>query len=140
MSNEGSKQVRYYKRRMNTTVTAVQIDLDTEGLTYTKWGGQQRCHRGDWLINSDTDCYTVSDKSFQRTYRQQSPGRYIKHSLVRATKALDSGKLTTQEGETAYSVGDYLINNSDDVSDSYAISEHTFHDLYELVDDHDITS
>lgn len=138
MSNDVSEQARYYKRRKKTTVTAVQIDLDTEGFSYLKWGGQQRCRRGDWLISSDTDCYTVSNTSFQRTYCVQSPGRYIKHSLVRATKTVSSGKISTQEGVTAYSAGDYLVDNSEDGSDCYAISEHTFHELYELVEYHEI--
>lgn len=140
MSNEGSEQARYYRKRKNTTVTAVQLDLDTEGFTYTKWGGEQRCRRGDWLLNSDTDCYTVSDSSFQKTYREESPGRYVKHTLVRATMAVKSGKISTQEGETAYSAGDYLIDNNGDGSDCYAISEQTFHELYELAHDHNTGS
>ena len=137
MSKEDKSQARYYRKKKNTTVSAVQINLDTEGFTYEKWGGQQRCHRGDWLVDTNDDCYTVSDSSFKRTYRQESPGRYVKHTLIRATKACVSGKLRTQEGETAYSAGDYLIDNNDDGSDAYAVSEQKFHELYELVEDHD---
>ena len=140
MSNDGREQANYYRKRKNTAVTAVQIELDTEGFSYIKWGGQQQCRRGDWLINSDNGCYTVSDSSFKRTYREESPGRYVKHTLVRATKASVSGKISTQEGETAYSAGDYLIDNSDDGSDRYAIREQTFHELYEIVPDHNAES
>ncbi|MFK7860380.1 MAG: hypothetical protein AB8B64_16295 [Granulosicoccus sp.] len=130
-----SEQARYYRRKENTTVTAAQLDLDTLGFTYTKWGGEQRCRRGDWLINSEEDCYTVANLTFARTYREVSPGRYSKHTRVRATQAKSSGKITTHEGETAYSAGDYLIENDDDGADRYAISKQRFHELYELVDE-----
>lgn len=32
--------LRRYRRRAEATVVAVKIDLDTEGFTYRKWGGE----------------------------------------------------------------------------------------------------
>ena len=138
--NEENKQARYYRKKINTSVAAVQINLEMEGFTYRKWGAMQRCQRGDWLINSGNDCYTVSERSFKSTYREESPGRYVKHTLVRATIATSSGKISTQEGETSYSAGDYLIVNNDDESDCYAICANTFLDLYKLVCDNNTES
>src|SRR5215831_2695516 len=42
---------RRYKKKPTAFVTAVQLDLDTEGFTYNKWGGKQVCKRGDWLVD-----------------------------------------------------------------------------------------
>jgi hypothetical protein len=41
-------------------VIAVKIDLDTDGLTYQKWGGTQRAKRGDWLVNNEGGVYNES--------------------------------------------------------------------------------
>ncbi|MFK8083613.1 MAG: hypothetical protein AB8B97_25300 [Granulosicoccus sp.] len=127
-------QAHYYKRKDNTAVTAVQLNLDTEGFTFVKWGGEQRCRPGDWLINRAGNCYSIADGSFRRTYREVSTGRYVKHTLVRARIANSAGTIATQEGGTAYEAGDYLIENADDGSDNYAIGKDRFHELYELVD------
>ena len=124
-----------YKRKKNRIVTAVQIDLDTDGFSYLKWGGEQRCHARDWLVSSDHDCYTIANDSFLKTYRQVSPGRYEKHTLVQARQADSAGSISTREGQTAYATGDYLIENGADETDTYAISELRFHELYEPVDD-----
>jgi hypothetical protein len=39
-----------YVRRASQFVIAVQVDLETDGFTYEKWGGAQTCKRGDWLV------------------------------------------------------------------------------------------
>lgn len=116
-------------------MTAVQLNLDTEGFTYRKWGGEQRCRPQDWLVHSDSDCYTVNKESFARTYRELSPGRYIKHASVWAEQADESGSIPTKEGSTDYEAGDYLIDNGEDDSDCYAIDKERFEHLYTLIDD-----
>ena len=64
---------RKYKKKPTSFITAVQLDLDTQGFAYNKWGGQQLCKRGDWLVDNDGDKYTVSEEAFARTYEFVSP-------------------------------------------------------------------
>jgi hypothetical protein len=95
-----------YKKKAASFVTAVQLDLDTNGFEYKKWGGQQVCKRGDWLVDNDGDKYTVSQDSFAKTYRFVSPGVYVKSSPVWVEIAEKAGKVKTEEGETVYAAGD----------------------------------
>ena len=46
---------RKYKKKPTSFITAVQLDLDTEGFTYNKWGGKQVCKKDDWLVNNNGD-------------------------------------------------------------------------------------
>src|SRR5262249_14373697 len=48
-----------YLRKPSVVVAAVRLDLDTNGFTYRKWGAEQCCKRGDWLVDNDGDVYTV---------------------------------------------------------------------------------
>ncbi len=127
------RQFYQYQKKPQHLITAVQLDLDTDGFTFIKWGDEQRCRAGDWLVNSDDDCYTVADESFRKTYRQVSPGRYYKHAIIWARQATSSGCIDTSEGQTHYKAGDYIVANADDGSDNYAIDHDTFHTLYERV-------
>lgn len=132
MNTSNGKQ---YQAKATNLISAVQLDLDTQGFTYQQWGDQQTCQAGDWLVRSDCgDCYTIKNASFLRTYQEVSPGRYRKHTTIQATQATTAGTIKTQEGSTAYQAGDYLIKNSEDDTDSYAISQTRFYELYELVD------
>ena len=119
-----------YRKIATSFVTAVQLDLDTEGFTYTKWGGQQVCKPGDWLLDNNGDKYTVSQESFARTYENVSPGVYFKSAPVWAEVAEASGKIKTKEGETAYRAGDYLVYNNEDGKDGYAMTAETFNSMY----------
>jgi hypothetical protein len=120
-----------YRRRKQTSVTAVRLDLDTEGFVYRKWGGTQRCKRGDWLVNNQGDVYTVDGETFARTYRMVSPGVYEKDAPVWAERVENAGTIQTQEGSTAYQAGDYLVFNHPAGKDGYAMSRETFDSLYE---------
>lgn len=71
-----------YKKKPTSFITAVQLDLDTDGFTYNKWGGAQVCKRGDWLVDNAGDKYTVSADSFAKTYDYLSPGVYTKSAPV----------------------------------------------------------
>ena len=41
---------REYRKKTASTVVAVQLDLETDGFTYDKWGGTQTCKQGDWVV------------------------------------------------------------------------------------------
>ncbi len=120
-----------YRRKEKAYITAVRMDLDTEGFTYQKWGGTQRCKRGDWLVNNNGDTYTVDAETFGRTYREVTPGVYEKHSKVWARQADASGTINTKEGSTGYEAGDYLVFNDAAGKDGYAMKAETFQRLYE---------
>ena len=119
------------KYRRRGCVTAVRLDLDTEGFTYQKWGGVQFCKKGDWIVNYKSDAYTVDAESFERTYRMLSPGVYEKTVSVWAERANEAGVIQTKEGSTAYVQGDYLVFNEPGRKDGYAMSADRFHELYE---------
>jgi hypothetical protein len=124
-----------YIRRPSRPVTAVRLALDTDGLVYRKWGGEQRAKAGDWLVDNDGDVYTVDADAFARTYRQTGPGTYAKTTPIWAQRAERGGSVKTQEGSTQYEAGDYLVSNDEDGSDAYAISAAKFDELY--VADHE---
>ena len=50
---------RRYRRRPDSFVVAIQLDLDTSGFTFYKWGSEQRCKRGDWIVDNGKDVHTV---------------------------------------------------------------------------------
>jgi len=125
--------MKQYQRRERTFVTAVRLDLDTEGFTYQKWGGMQRCKRGDWILNNQGDVYTVDAESFARTYSMISPGVYAKTAAVWAEKTDAAGSIPTKEGATQYQAGDYLLYNEREKKDGYAVKAETFDALYEAI-------
>jgi hypothetical protein len=121
----------YRRRKERTRVTAVCLDLDTEGFTYRKWGGTQRCKKGDSIVNSNSDAYTIDAETFQRTYRMVCPGLYEKIGSVWAEMASEGDAIQTKEGSTAYRKGDFLVFNDPAGKDGYAMSPARFHELYE---------
>jgi hypothetical protein len=118
-------------KRATEFVVAVQLDLQTPGFTYEKWGDTQTCKRGDWIVNNDGDVYTVDRETFARTYETTGPGTYAKRAPVWAEAASAAGSLRTKEGSTRYEVGDYLVSNQPDGGDAYAIAKDTFERMYE---------
>src|SRR6516164_9600192 len=129
-----SSAVQQYRRRERTLVIAVRLDLNTDGFTYLKWGGTQRCKRGDWIVNNQGDVYTIDTETFERTYQMVSPGMYEKVAPVWAEVAAEAGTIPTKEGSTAYLAGDYLVFNAPDRKDGYAMEAETFCRLYESND------
>ena len=124
---------RRYVRRPDRPVAAVRLALDTDGLVYRKWGGDQRAQPGDWLVDNDGDVYTVDAEVFARTYRavaDKGPGAYIKTTAIWAERAEKAGDIPTKEGATHYEAGDYLVWNSEDDADRYAISAEKFEEMY----------
>jgi hypothetical protein len=120
-----------YVRKTTAYVVAVQVDLDTNGFTYRKWGGIQTCKRGDWLVNEEPDTYTVDRESFARTYSRTGQGTYVKTTPVWAEVAEGASEIGTKEGVTRYETGDYLVYNEPDGSDGYAIRRCEFERIYE---------
>ena len=81
-------------------VTAVRLAFDTDGFTYRRYGGDQRCKRGDWIVHDGGEPHTVDHESFVRTYEEVSPGRYLKTAPVWAEVATQDGEVGTLEGVT----------------------------------------
>ena len=126
---------RRYRKRPDAAVTAVRLALETDGFTYRKWGGEQRCKGGDWLVDDGGEVHTVDADSFARTYRQVSPGRYVKHVPVWAERTERAGSVATKEGVTRYEAGDYLVSNDPEGRDAYAVSRDRFESIYTAFDD-----
>ncbi|RDH86890.1 MAG: hypothetical protein DIZ77_04410 [endosymbiont of Seepiophila jonesi] len=121
-----------YRKHSDQAVTAVQLDLDTIGFVYQKWGAEQRCKQGDWLVDNNGDTYTIDTAVFARTYRKVAPGRFVKTTPVWARQADHDGSIKTIEGESHYSTGDYLVFNNEDGTDGYCMSADSFHAMYEM--------
>lgn len=120
-----------YRKKADQYVVAVQLQLDTGGFIYHKWGGEQLCKQGDWLVDNDGDIYTVDQAVFARTYRQIDSGRYIKTTPVWAEVATEDGAVATIEGQSQYKAGDYLVSNNEDGTDAYRVSAAKFEAMYE---------
>jgi len=123
-------QRRKFRKKASQPVIAVQLDLDTPGLTYRKWGGKQRAKSGDWLVNNQGDTYTVDGEVFARTYRAKRPGLYIKTTTVWAEVATQPGKIKTKEGSSSYKRGDYIVYNQSDGGDGYCMTAKKFKEMY----------
>jgi hypothetical protein len=120
-----------YRKRKDQFVVAVQLDLDTEGFTYQKWGAEQRCKKGDWIVDNNGDIYSVDREVFEKTYRMVKPGAYVKITPIWAEVASKAGKVKTKEGESHYKKGDYIVSNNEDGTDAYYISAKKFESMYE---------
>ena len=123
-----------YVKRASQSVIAVQVDLQTAGFTYEKWGATQTCKPGDWLVNNGGDVYSIDRETFARTYRQTGPGTFVKVTPVWAEVATEPGVVRTKEGSTHYERGDYLVYNQPDGGDAYAVSRAAFERMYERSD------
>src|SRR5215204_4875421 len=97
-----------YVRRPDRPVAAVRLALETDGLVYRKWGGEQRAKPGDWIVDNEGDMYTVDADVFARTYKQTGTGTYVKTTPVWAEQAQHAGDVKTKEGVTHYEAGDYV--------------------------------
>jgi hypothetical protein len=122
---------RRYRSKPNRFVVAVRLALETSGFTYRKWGGEQRCKPGDWIVDNDGEVYTVDAEVFARTYRELRPGHYLKTTPIWAERAARAGDVPTKEGVSRYEAGDYIVANNEDGSDAYCMSAARFNSLYE---------
>jgi predicted acylesterase/phospholipase RssA len=132
-------KLRVYRRRDQTAVTAIQLDLESAPdakvgsklFTYHKWDARQICKRGDWLVRNGDDVYTVDRDTFAKTYTEVGPGQFRKTALVWAERAEEGGEIVTKEGSTRYRAGDYLVYNQPERKDGYAVTAKKFAQLYE---------
>ena len=122
---------RCYRRKPDKPVAAVQLALETAGFSYQKWGAEQRCKPGDWLVDNDGDIYSVDRETFERTYERSGLGVYVKISRVWAEVATEAGSVPTQEGRSHYEVGDYIVWNDEAGQNRYCMSAEKFDSLYE---------
>ena len=122
-----------YKKRPDQFIIAVQLDIETDGLTYKKWGALQKAKPGDWLVNNDGEIYTIDQDVFKRTYKKIDDGKYIKLTPIWAEKAKEAGSIKTKEGRSHYKAGDYLVFNNADGNDVYCVSSDKFRAMYERV-------
>lgn len=124
-----------YRKRAGQAVTAVQLNLQTSGFTYDKWGGVQTCKPGDWIVDNEGEIYSVDSASFAQTYQEVGPGRFVKIGTVWAEVAASAGEIRTKEGLTRYNPGDFLVFNNPDGSDGYSMTAERFHALYEEINE-----
>ncbi|MEM8951604.1 MAG: hypothetical protein AAGA21_02315 [Pseudomonadota bacterium] len=123
-----------YRKRVTSVITAVRLDLKTDGFAYEKWGATQRCKAGDWLVDNGGDVYTIDADVFARTYKPATtPGCYVKTTVVFARKAEKAGVIQSKEGATHYETGDYIVYNEADEKDGYAVETKRFEEMYEPV-------
>jgi hypothetical protein len=121
-----------YRKKADSFIIAVQLNLETEGFTYHKWGALQQCKKDDWLVNNAGKTYTIDAETFAKTYRMTTPGIYTKSTPVWVGKAAHDGSVFTKKGESHYRAGDYILSNDEDGSDNYCMSPETFESMYEL--------
>lgn len=121
-----------YRKKADQYVVAVELKLETEGFIYRKWGAEQRCKRGDWLVDNGGDIYTVDREVFAATYRQVAPGHFIKITPIWAEVAAEPGVVKTKEGASHYDAGDYLVSNNEDGTDAYCMGATKFESMYTL--------
>ena len=125
---------RTYRKKTGSVITAVKLDLVTDGFKYQKWGSEQHCKPGDWLANNQGDTYTIDASTFTDTYERVSPGVYRKTSVIWAEQAQAAGVVTTKEGVSAYVAGDYIVSNNEDGTDGYTVPQSSFLKMYEPTD------
>ena len=120
-----------YRKKTGQAVVAIQLNLDSEGLIYKKWGGEQKGKRGDWLVDNQGDVYTVDAEVFAGTYRKVGSGQYVKTTPLWAKAATTAGTIKTKEGSSNYNPGDYLVYNDPSGTDGYCMSAEKFKAMYE---------
>jgi hypothetical protein len=121
---------RKFIKRPGTAVRAIQLDMETSGFQYFKWGSEQTCKRGDWIVNNNGDVYTVDQETFEKTYQAEGLGLYRKTAAIWAEVATQDGSIPTKEGLTRYKAGDYVVFNNENGTDGYAVSRCTFEEMY----------
>lgn len=123
-----------YIKKADRTIVAVQLNLESSGFKYQKWGAEQQCKKGDWVVDNSGETYTIDNEVFQKTYRKVDDGKYVKTTPVWAEVATGSGNVTTKEGKSHYNAGDYLVYNNEDDTDAYCMSAEKFESMYESAD------
>ena len=119
------------KYRKRIIIAAVQLDLETDGLDYQKWGGPQHAKAQDWIVNSSGEVYTIDAESFKATYERVGLGQYKKSAPTWAKQADEAGTVTTKEGVSQYEAGDWIASNDAEYKDTYTIAADVFETTFE---------
>lgn len=122
--------LKRYRRRDDAIVAAVRIDLDTDGFTYRKWGGEQVVRPSDWLVDNGREVYPVDAGTFAETYAPIAPGQYRKTARVWARQAEAEGRVASTSGWTRYAAGDMVVFASAAQNDGWAVPCEDFLALY----------
>lgn len=112
--------------RKSVAIIAIQLNLETDGLDYKKWGGPQHAKAQDWIVSSNGEVYTIDAESFANTYEPVGQGQYKKTAPTWARPTSADGEIATKEGISKYKAGDWLASNDVDGNDMYTISSETF--------------
>ena len=131
MSTKSEHMSGMRRYRTSIIIVAIQLDLETKGLDYQKWGGPQHAKAQDWIVNSNGEVYTIDAESFADTYESVGQGHYKKTAPTWAKRADKAGEVSTKEGISNYVAGDWLASNDPEGNDMYAISSETFNATFE---------
>lgn len=123
-------KVKKYIKKERIPVIAIRLNLDTDGFIYNKWGGQQKCKGGDWIVFNQGETYTIDADSFAATYEEVALGAYVKTAPVYAYEAMCDGHIDTKEGISEYRVGDFVTFNNEDMTDGYPVGRDKFLSMY----------
>ncbi len=88
--------IKKYIKKERIPVIAIQLNLETDGFSYNKWGGQQKCKRGDWLVYNQGETYTIDADSFAATYEKFGLYSHVKTAPVYAAEAMCDGHIDTK--------------------------------------------
>jgi len=109
--------------REGQEVTAIHLNLNLDAFIHQKWGRIQGAKHGNWRVERDGQVHIVAEKSFEQTYKKIGPATYTKNGSTWAAPAAEAGIIVTQEGETHFRHGDYIVWNDAAGSDGYAVTE-----------------
>ncbi len=54
--------MKKYSKRKDLTIIAVQLNLETGGINYIKWGSSQHAKKLDWIVDNEGECYTIDNE------------------------------------------------------------------------------
>ena len=111
-------------QREQIPVAAILLNLETDGFTCRKWGGEQTCKPGDWIVDNAGSVYTLDCDSFARTDRADSPDLYRKVAPNWADLAPHDAAIKTKEGA-------YPVFKDEQRQDGYAVTVPVFEIMYE---------
>lgn len=83
--------------------------LDSEHHWETDTGNQATAKRGDWLLNSGQDEWTVNHEVFIATYKELEPGKYQKTARVFARELDREITTETEEGIASGKPGEMIL-------------------------------
>ena len=97
-----------------TRVGTVNAEQRNTPWTWTSRSGQtMRANAGDWQVQADGATWSVRDDIFQSTYEHVEGNQWRRRGYVSARPAQPGETITTLEGPTIASDGDWVVRGSD---------------------------